>query len=188
MSKKNIIILTVAIIIFLGALALFLYANSLDSGNKSENITNSTLNQSVTDSSITKGFYFYDIDGNKLNLDDFSDKPIAMLFWKSDDANSYEVIKLFEKYYQDYQNSAYFLVINVNEPDIDLEIVENVKAAKFQTPMYFDTDLTAHTKYQYQKLPYLIFMEEDGTISNEVSETITEDAFTANLDLIIHNY
>ena len=189
MSKKNIIILTIAVIFLLIAIGVYLYATSLNSGNSSNTIQN-TISQPPTPEiqEETENFYFYDGDGNKLDLTDFSDKPIAMLFWKSDNSTSYEIIKLFEKYYEDYKEKINFLVVNVNEPDLDLEIVENVKAANFSVPVYFDTDLTSTNEYQYSKLPYVIFINKDGNVDKETSENITEDMFTANLDLLIENY
>ena len=111
-----------------------------------------------------------------------------MLFWKSDNSKSYEIINLFEKYYEKYKNEINFLVININEANIDSDIIENVKAANFSIPMYFDTDLTNTNKYNYDSLPYIIFINKNGNIDKETSKNITENMFTANLDLLIENY
>ena len=51
---------------------------------------------------------------------------------------------LSPEHYEEYKDKIYFLSINVNEPDIDLELIENVKSANFSIPMYFDTDLTLY--------------------------------------------
>lgn len=189
MSKKNIIILIISILIFIVALALYIYASSLSKNNQKIS-TNSVSNKITTTSNSenTDKFYFYDIDGKKVSLEDFSDKPNVLLFWKSDNSDSYEIISLIEKYYNNYKDTINFLTINVNEPDLDLKIVENVKAANFKIPIYFDTDLTAEKEYNLEKLPHLIFMKQNGEIDNQISETITEDAFTASLDLLIENY
>lgn len=189
MSKKNIILLIISVIFLFIAFGIYLYANSLKSNNDSHSIPNKVSNSATTESKNQEpDFYFYDDNGKKLNLDNFSNKPIAMLFWKSDNSKSYEIIELFEKYYEDYKDTINFLVINVNEASIDSEIVENVKAANFSIPMYFDTDLTAANKYQYQNLPYIVFINKNGNVDKETSENITEDMFTANLDLLIENY
>ena len=54
--------------------------------------------------------------------------------------------------------------------------------------MYFDTDLTLQKEFKYEKLPKLIFMNEDGTIAQEFEETVDEDTFTANLELLTVDY
>ena len=185
MNKKNIIILTIAIIFLIVALGIYLYANSLKNGKKS----NSTPKPITSNSKIEEPvFYFFNDNGEKFSLNDFSDKPIAMLFWKSDNSKSYEIINLFEKYYEKYKNEINFLVININEANIDSDIIENVKAANFSIPMYFDTDLTNTNKYNYDSLPYIIFINKNGNIDKETSKNITENMFTANLDLLIENY
>lgn len=184
MNKKNIIILIISILIFIGALFLFIYANSLNSKTDSESNDTST----IANSNIEKDSYFYDIDGNKLNFNDFSDKPCVVFLWKSDDAKSYTIINLITKYYEEYKDKIYFLSINVNEPDIDLELIENVKSANFSIPMYFDTDLTLYEEFYYEKLPDVLFLNQDGKIEKETLEEIDEDAFVANLDLLIKNF
>ena len=187
MSKKNIITLIIVILIFVLGLFVFLYSKSIKSPkNSNENVISQVSENSET---VTDDFHFFDIDGNSLNLENFSDKPIVILFWKSDNSTSYNIIDLLEQNYDSYKDSINFLAINVNEPNIDLEIVKHVKAANFTLPMYFDTDLTAQNKYNYKSLPYMIFINKDGEILNESnSMSITDDMLKANFDLLINNY
>lgn len=187
MSKKNIIILIIVIAIFIGALALFLYANSLGTKNNQED-NNANVDTTIIDSAIVKGPIFYDMDGNEFNLDDFSDKPSVVLLWKSDNAKSYTMINLLTNYYETYKDKINFLAINVNEPEIDDEIIENVRAVEFQIPMYFDTNLELAQKYNYQKYPVILFLSQDGNLEKDAIEEIKEDAFVANLELLTNNY
>lgn len=184
MNKKNIIILVFAIALFILALVIFIYANSLNSNRNSQGSTNTSVNQTIVDSKVVKEPYFYDIDGNKLKLADFEDKPQAILLWKSDNSKSYDIINLFQKYYNEYKDKINFLAINVNEADIDLELVENIKAANFNIPIYFDNDFTLIDEFAYKTLPYLVFIDANGTIGKEFYETIDEDSFQANLELM----
>ena len=187
MSKKNIIILGLAIIILLGAVAVFVYANSL--GKKNNTVSNTTDNTtSVADSTVANEPFFYDIDGNQLNFDDFYGKPYVVLLWKSDNAESYTMINLISKYYEEYKDKINFLAINVNEAEIDLDLIESVRAANFSIPMYFDTDLTMYNEFYFEELPDLLFLNQDRKIEKETAVEIDEDAFVANLDLLINNY
>ena len=101
MSKKNIILLTISIVFFLGALAIFIYANS---SNFKKTISNTTIDNASLDNNTSEGTHFYDIDGNKLNIEDFSDKPIVILLWKSDNSKSYDMINLITKHYDEYKD------------------------------------------------------------------------------------
>lgn len=187
MNKKNIIFLIIAIIIFIGALGLFIYAKSLDSKPNNETKT-VAIDTTTPDLSQEQGPYFYDIDGNKLSFDEFTEKPSVIFLWKSDNSKSYTIINLITNYYEEYKDKINFLSINVNESDIDLDLIENVKAANFSIPIYFDTDLTIQKEYNYDKLPKLFFINKDGTIAQEVEETIDEDTFSANLELLTVEY
>ena len=109
-----------------------------------------------------------------------------MMFWKSDSSNSYDMISLLENYYEENKNLVNFLIINTKEPD--LEIIENVKAVNFKIPMYFDTDSTVENQYSFEALPHILFIDKNGTIAKEFDNSISEDEFTANLDLLEEKY
>ena len=189
MNKKNIIILTSTTILFIVALALFIYAKSINPKKANQEATNSISQKENENKTETEqGPYFFDIDGNKLSFNQFSDKPIVLFVWKSDDSKSYPIIDLMEKYYEQYKSGINFLAVNVNEPNTDAKLIEHIKAIGFTIPIYFDTDFTLYDEFYYEKLPDIIFIDEEGKIYNEVLENIDEDTFTANLDLLIKNY
>lgn len=185
MNKKNIIILSFAIIFLIVAIVIYFYANSLRTKENNTNSVSQTIHNDKKEDTKQR-FYFYDINGEKFNLDDFSGKPTILMFWKSDIPDSYDMITLLETYYEENKDLVNFLAINVKEPD--LEIIENVKAVDFKIPMYFDTDSTVENQYSFDSLPHIIFIEKDGTIGKEFDTSITEDEFTANLDLLEEKY
>lgn len=184
MNKKSIIFLIISILFFICALGIFIYSRIINTSSHHINSENRII---ISDTHQNE-FYFYDINGNKLSLDNFSNKPTIILFWKSDNSNSFTLINIISKYYEEYKEKINFLTINVNEPDIDLELIEEVKAANFSIPIYFDTELTSYSKFSLQKLPELLFLEEDGSIKNTIYEKISEDSFIANIDLLIKNF
>ena len=181
MNKKNIIILVISILILIGAILGFLYMKKL-SNQKPKTVISNTSNLKEE----KNNFYFYDVDGKKFDLNDFSDKPSVILFWKSDVSETFDMIDLLSKYYEEHKASVNFLAINSNDPD--LKIVETTKAANFSIPMYFDTDLTAKNKFDIQNIPSIYFISKDGKIEQEFSLSVTDDEFSANLDLLEKNY
>lgn len=185
MNKKTIIMLVCAIALFILGIAIFLYAtnqNKLES--KSNNET--TANQGNEIDSQKNEFGFYDTEGNYYTVDDFSDKPIAMLLWKSNTEGILGCIRLFEKYYDSYSDKINFLVINTSEHDNN--IVEHIEASNFSINIYFDKENTAANGYEFESLPCFIFINADGSILNKREGNMSEDSFEANLDLLSHNY
>ena len=182
MNKKNIIILVVAILIFIGALAIFIYTK-----NNASSTNDNAQNNDMTVSNSKDTPYFYDSNNKKYTLEEFTNKPTVILYWKSDNSSSYDMISLFEKYYIDYKDKVNFLAININEADIDFDLIDNVLAAGFTIPIYFDTDLTFSKELNNKKFPYLTFIE-NGEIAKDFEQTVTDEAFKANLDIMIKDY
>lgn len=175
MNKKNIIILVISILILIGAIFAFFYMKSL-SKQEPKTVVSKTSTQEENK------FYFYDVDGEKLSLEDFSDKPSVILFWKSDVAEAYDLIELLEKFYEEHKDLVNFIAINTKDPD--LKIVETTKAANFTIPMYFDTDLTVKNSFDLKNIPSIYFLNSDGEIEKEFNVSVTEDEFSANLELL----
>ena len=187
MNKKNIIFLICAILILIVAIIIFVVATSQDSGNEIGDIKNTIKNLEPVE---TETFSFSDSAGKNYYLSNFNDKPIALILWSSDSENALQIIQLLEQYYnsEQFKNSINFLVVNTNEPNKNIkQIVEN---CEFNIPVYYDTNSTATNKYTFSKLPYLVFIKEDGTISNELKpnetqKNLTPDVFEANLELLL---
>lgn len=187
MSKKNIIILVVAIAFFGVALVIYGFAkNEVEKDNQMNNSSSQSTNTIVSEKDEKNGFF--DADGKEYSLDDFSDKPMVVLLWRSDSSKSYAMIELMEKYYDQYKNQINFLAINVNDSDTDLDLKEHIKAANFTIPIYYDTNQKMKEEFAYEKLPDMLFLSKDQNIEKETLEEITEDSFTANLDLLAGNY
>ncbi len=182
MNKKNIMFLSFAILLFIIAIAIFIYANS----NVTDNNPNNPIQNPTISSKEKAEFSFYDEEKNKFKISEFNDKAMALILWSSDTENSLDIIELLDNVYAEYKDKINFLVINTNEPNND--IINLVKECNFSIPVYYDLNQEASEYYSFEKLPTLIFFEEDGTISKQTEENITEDALLANLDIISKNY
>ena len=184
MNKKSIIFLVVAIIVLIIAIGIFVFAK-VSTNSKDED----SVNIDTTDSaSVNKpdGFVFYDANGNQINISSYENTPLVLLLWSSDTDYSFEVVELIEQVYSEYKSEVAFLVINTEEKASD--IMDTIAQCGYSFNVYYDTDNLASTYYEYSKLPTLIFLNEDGTKSNQIEGDITEDALLANLDIIAGNY
>ena len=183
MSKKNIIFLVVAVIILIIGIGIFVFAKVYTSTDED------SVNIDITDeASINKpdGFVFYDENGNEYSISNYENTPIVLLLWSSDTEYSFEVVELIEEVYSEYKSEVIFLIINTEEKSST--ITETIANCGYSFKVYYDTENLASTYYDYNKLPTLIFLNEDGTKSNQIEGDITEDALLANLDIIAGNY
>lgn len=187
MSKKNIILLTCSIIFLIIAIIVFVFATSKDSSNIDANITNKTVSP-LPENKET--FIFSDKDGKNYSLNNFNDKPIALILWSSDSENALDIlensIETFEN--SEFKDSINLLIVNTKEPNSDIK--EIVERCNFSVPIYYDSESTSANEYTFTKLPHLVFIKEDGTISNELNpnqtgKTLTQDVFEANLELLL---
>ena len=186
MSKKSIVFLVFAIIFFVLAVGIFIYANTLNKDTNENQENNNNQNNIETNENKPEGFVFYDENGNEFGISNYEGTPIALILWSSDTENSFEVVEMIESVYNDYKNDITFLVINTEEKSAS--IVQTVENCNYSFQVYYDTENLASDYYEYSKLPTLIFLEADGTKSNQIEGTITEDSLLANLDLIAENY
>jgi hypothetical protein len=193
MNKKNIILLILAIIFLIIAIVIFIFTTQKNSSDSTQNITNTTIIDNENE--ITEKFNFYDADGNNYTLEDFSDKPIALILWSSDSENALEIIEIAEEYYaqENYANSINFLVVNTNEPDVDIKQHILDAGDEFTIPIYYDINSSAYTEYYFSQLPYLVFINADGTINSEINLNESQkknksDLFEASLELLTFKY
>lgn len=184
MSKKSIGFLVFAIIFFILAVGVFVYARFLSN----DTVENSENNISTISREDTKpeGFVFYDENGNEFNISNFEGTPIALILWSSDTENSYEVVEMIESVYNDYRSDVTFLVINTEEKSESIR--DTIANIGYSFQVYYDTENLASEYYEYTKLPTLIFLNADGTKSNQIEGDITQDSLLANLDIISENY
>lgn len=183
MSKKSIAFLIFAIIFFVLAIGIFIYSKMVEN-NPEENVVNNIVSQTETDDN--SGFIFYDENENSFSMSNFEGSPIVIVFWSSDTENSFEVVEMIESIYDDYKNDITFLIINTEEKTEN--ITETIANCGYSFQVYYDKDNLASEYYEYEKLPTLIFLDSDGSKSNQIEGEITEDSLTANLDIISENY
>lgn len=184
MSKKSIGFLVFAIIFFILAVGVFVYARFL-SNDTGESVSNN-ISTNKQEETRPEGFIFYDENGNEFDISNFEGTPIALILWSSDTENSYEVIEMIESVYNDYKSDITFLVINTEEKSES--ITDTIANIGYSFQVYYDTENLAANYYEYTKLPTLIFLNADGTKTNQIEGSITEDSLLANLDIIAENY
>lgn len=176
MSKKNIIILSSAILILIIAIIIFVCIKISSSSEIGEGVV------TITDENKPMGFIFYDEYNDQMKISDFVGTPILVAFWNSSTSASLDMLELLEEVYNDYRYDVKFLVIDTNETNDD--ITQIVRDYEFKFSVYYDLDNLAKNYYSFIKLPTLIFLNADGSKSAQIESKINEKNLRTNLDKI----
>ena len=194
-DKKNIVFLIVSIIIFCISLVFAIWSFKVDltlsesetldlNQNSSEFINTTLAEQSETkDLEATySDFTTYSLDGSEINLSDYNNSPVMVLFWNSENEKSVEMLKRVNEFYDTYKDSINFLAIHTTE---------NMSESLFtdiSVPIYYDKNQTIVNQYNITELPAMLYINEQNEIFNSKTGLTTNDALEANLDILSNNF
>lgn len=187
--KKNILIISISIVVFIIALVFFMYATKLNSNNKVEEniiITNENYVEEVSKTKTIENvtyndFIIYKEDGTEVKLSQYSNMPIMLLFFDSKLENSVTVLQKVEDMYKKYEDKIKFIMINTNQE------VDKTLKDKYTLEIYYDFYKEASRNYNVSELPSMIYINEENEVFNSKSGLVTTDALEANLDILSNN-
>lgn len=184
MNKKNILILTGAIVLVIMAGAFLLwsmnYNNQEDVEEEKVVLDEESKTKDLENTSYTD-FVFYREDRSEVNFSDYKDKAIMILFWNPDNEDSVEDLKKVNDMYDKYKEKVNFIMINTSE-----EVDEDIKN-EVSMEIFYDFYKEGQIKYNVTELPTLIYITEDNEVFNAKVGFTTTDALEANLDIISNN-
>ncbi len=184
-DKKNIILLIVAIIFLV--LAIY-YVYDVYKTNKEPKTLYS--NNNTTQKTNYNNFKVYDKENKLIELEEYKDKPIVILFWQANNTKSVELLKSINSKYEEYKDKIVFLPVSMTDGKTEsIESVENfLSISEITIPMYYDLDKDAASIYNITEVPTFVFVKKDNTILNKKEGNISEDALLASLDILAENY
>ena len=126
-------------------------------------------------------FSVYRDDGTLVELNEYENNPLVIMFFDDQDSKSIENLDIIEEAYKSYKNKIKFLMINTN-PEKKDELIN-----KYTIPIYYDSNKEGVKKYNITEMPHIIYINEINEIFNTKTGVTTEDALLANLDLLTDN-
>ena len=127
-------------------------------------------------------FTVYKDDKTEVNLSEYENSPIMILFFKDDDEDSIEVLNKVENIYKNYEDSVKFLMINTNK-DVNNNLKDN-----YDIEIYYDLYGEAQRNYNIVELPAMIYINDSNEVFNAKTGVPSADALEANLDILANNY
>ena len=199
-SKKTVLIILLAFVLVLGG-ASMLY-NRLGGNLAPEQLTEQApqASEPVSDDSTGAGesepekmlapdFTVFDLEGNAVQLSDFSGKPIILNFWASWCGPCKIEMPDFHEKYLEVGNDIHFLMINMT--DGSRETVDSaskfIADQEYTFPVFYDTesDASAAATYRAYSLPTTFFIDAEGYVIAQAIGAINADTLQKGIDMIL---
>ena len=132
----------------------------------------------------------YDEDSKEITLEEFSNNPMALLFFDSSNKFAVSALEVLSNSMKDYLGKVNVVVICVSEEatkKVD-EIKQLIENDETDFNVVYDKDNLAKQEYKIENIPTIVFINKEKQIINTISANIDEDIVTANLDILTENY
>ncbi len=138
----------------------------------------------TSDIQITKylNFTVYREDNTEVNLSEYENNPVMILFFNDKDSDSLEVLGEVDSLYETYKDTVKFLMVNTNR-EVNPELKD-----KYKLEIFYDFYKEAVRNYNITEFPAMIYITEENTILNAKVGIPSVDSIDANLEIISNNY
>lgn len=194
MKNRKFIISTIAGATLIILLIIGIVINKNVEKENTENIINNEKQATTENLDLTGEKYIpskiYDEQNNEIKLSEYSDKPMAVLFFNTTELATTNVIEILQKHYDTYKDKINFVNICVIDgvTETKEDVKEFINSKSITMPILYDTDYLAKNEYNIDVIPTIVFINKNNEIINTISGEKNEDVIQANLDILSENY
>lgn len=153
--------------------------NSIDYNNAAE----TGILNSIRD---YQNFSVKDENGNVVSLDDYSGKPVYILFFNTTQTESIKMLETLNSVYNSYKDKVvFFTVANIEEKENVQKILQE---KSINIPVYYEEGLAASKTYNISAYPTSVIKDKNNSIVNQKTGKLEEDTILANLDILAEEY
>ena len=178
-------------ILFYTLIIIFIFSSSAKSWVLQQVVSTGLLKAEIKDDSnknLTEAvpFSFTDSNGKTATTADLKGKVVFINFWASWCSPCKEEAPLLENSWKQMQAQGKDVVfVGIDFQEARPEALSFLQAYTITYPLVLDTHGTVAEKYDITGLPDTIFINRSGTVVGKVSQQITSQLLTQNLQLII---
>ena len=119
----------------------------------------------------------FDLQGNKVSLTDWQDKPIILSFWSETCGMCLAELKTLEKTALNYPDKIHLIGINVDGENADTQAV--VEKYQLTMPIIKDQLKITAERYQLKGTPTSFFIDRQGKIRHKFEGLVSEKELIA---------
>ena len=195
-SKKTVMIVLLVFVLILGGASVLYNRLGRDIApeqlaeqaqvSKPASDDSDSSEESEPEKVLAPDFTVYDLEGNAVQLSDFSGKPIILNFWASWCGPCKMEMPDFHEKYLELGNEIHFLMINMT--DGSRETVESaskfIADQEYTFPVFYDTESDAAATYGVYSLPTTFFSDAEGHAIAQATGAINMKILDKGIEMI----
>ena len=148
-------------------------------GNSSENAESDNVEKAAD-------FYAFDLNGNKVTLDEKIGKPVVVNFWATWCPPCKAELPHFEKLYKELGGEVEFMMVDMTDGERETvdDVKDFVKENGYTFPVYCDSDQNAAMTYSVYSIPVTLFIDKDGNLSDMRIGMLDEETLKSGIEKI----
>ena len=136
-------------------------------------------------SSATKDFYVYDVNGNKVSFSEYHGKPVIINIWATWCGPCVRELPGFDNLYKEYGDKVKFFMVNCEDREDQDYVMEFVNEYGYAFPVSFDFDYSVSSQFSTGYIPVTVAIKADGTVIYFDSGSLPESSLKALVDQLL---
>lgn len=185
-TKTKTILGMILFVVFL-IIAYFAYASLTTNYHQPKDVqVTETPTKQAAKRQPAPNFTVFDANGNKVNLSDFTGKPIVLNFWASWCPPCKSEMPHFNKVYADVKADVVFMMVDLvdGQRETQEKGQKYVQDQGYTFPIYFDTEHQGSNTYGISSIPTTLFIDSVGNIAAAYKGAIDEKTLLAGIKAI----
>lgn len=172
MKNKRFLMRLSILIVMIGAVGYSLYVNFseergvVDAGDPAPN------------------FIVKDLDGEEVELTDFSGNGVYLNFWATYCVYCRDKMQYLQAYEDEYKEQG-VIILNVNVDETSLQVERHKERQNLTFPLYIDRNMLVSNAYGVASLPTVFLIDHDGTVQERQIGGKTEGQVVEALESLV---
>lgn len=189
--KKILTIILIILIVFT-AIYFIVKVSSKDILNKILGDTNTKIEDKmlISNKLVNKKVPFFDlptIDGKRIKLSEFTNKPFVVIFFASWNVESASQLKILDEYLSSTRKEDKIVKILTIDSQEEMSVIKSfIRRGGYQVPVIVDTKGDVGESFNIKSLPTVFFVDRNGIIREVYSGVLNKVTLVDKIEQLIN--